>query len=30
MPMHRTALMLEESLFRSPKWVVFEPNNESL
>jgi phage tail sheath protein FI len=26
----RLALMLEESLFRGTKWVVFEPNDESL
>jgi hypothetical protein len=29
-PVRRTALMLEESLFRGTKWVVFEPNDESL
>jgi uncharacterized protein len=26
----RTALMIEESLFRGTKWVVFEPNDEPL
>jgi hypothetical protein len=26
----RTALYIEESLFRGTKWVVFEPNDESL
>lgn len=29
-PVRRTALYLEESLFRGTKWVVFEPNDESL
>jgi phage tail sheath protein FI len=29
-PVRRTALMLEESLFRGTKWVVFEPNDASL
>jgi hypothetical protein len=28
-PVRRTALMLEESLFRGTKWVVFEPNTET-
>lgn len=28
--MRRTALFLEESLFRGTKWVVFEPNDEPL
>ena len=28
--MRRTALFLEESLFRGLKWVVFEPNDEPL
>ena len=28
--MWRTALFLEESLFRGTKWVVFEPNDEPL
>jgi phage tail sheath protein FI len=27
-PVRRLALMLEESLFRGTKWVVFEPNDE--
>jgi uncharacterized protein len=27
-PVRRTALFLEESLYRSLKWVVFEPNDE--
>ncbi len=27
-PVRRTALMLEESLFRGTQWVVFEPNDE--
>ena len=26
----RTALFLEESLYRGTKWVVFEPNDEAL
>ncbi|KFB70578.1 MAG: tail sheath protein [Candidatus Accumulibacter phosphatis] len=30
MPIRRLALMLEESLFRGTKWVVFEPNDEPL
>ena len=29
-PVRRTALFLEESLFRGTKWVVFEPNDEPL
>jgi phage tail sheath protein FI len=29
-PVRRLALMLEETLFRSTKWVVFEPNDELL
>ena len=29
-PIRRLALMLEESLFRGTKWVVFEPNDEPL
>lgn len=29
-PVRRMALFIEESLFRGLKWVVFEPNNESL
>lgn len=29
-PVRRTALFLEETLFRSLKWVVFEPNDEPL
>jgi phage tail sheath protein FI len=29
-PIRRTALFLEESLFRGTKWVVFEPNDEPL
>jgi uncharacterized protein len=29
-PVRRLALFLEESLFRSLKWVVFEPNDEPL
>ena len=29
-PVRRLALYLEESLFRSLKWVVFEPNDEPL
>ncbi len=29
-PVRRTALMIEESLFRGTKWVVFEPNDEPL
>jgi phage tail sheath protein FI len=28
-PVRRLALMLEESLFRGTKWVVFEPNYET-
>lgn len=29
-PVRRTALFLEESLFRGTQWVVFEPNDEPL
>jgi phage tail sheath protein FI len=29
-PVRRTALFIEESLYRSTKWVVFEPNDEPL
>jgi phage tail sheath protein FI len=29
-PVRRTALFIEESLFQGLKWVVFEPNDESL
>jgi uncharacterized protein len=29
-PVRRTALMLEESLYRGTKWVLFEPNDERL
>jgi phage tail sheath protein FI len=29
-PVRRTALFIEESLFRGLKWVVFEPNDEPL
>jgi hypothetical protein len=29
-PVRRTALFLEESLYRGLHWVVFEPNDESL
>jgi phage tail sheath protein FI len=29
-PVRRTALFIEESLFRSTQWVVFEPNDEPL
>ena len=29
-PVRRTALYIEESLFRALKWVVFEPNDEPL
>lgn len=29
-PVRRTALYIEESLFRGSKWVVFEPNDEPL
>lgn len=29
-PIRRLTLMLEESLFRGTKWVVFEPNDEPL
>ena len=30
MPVRRTALFIEETLFRALKWVVFEPNDEPL
>lgn len=29
-PVRRTALFIEESLFRASKWIVFEPNDEPL
>jgi uncharacterized protein len=29
-PVRRTALFLEESLYRGSKWIVFEPNDEPL
>jgi phage tail sheath protein FI len=29
-PVRRTALFLEESLYRGTKWVLFEPNDEEL
>jgi phage tail sheath protein FI len=29
-PIRRLALFIEETLFRSTKWVVFEPNDEPL
>jgi phage tail sheath protein FI len=29
-PIRRTALFLEESLYRGTQWVVFEPNDEAL
>ena len=29
-PVRRTALFIEETLFRGTKWVVFEPNDEPL
>ena len=29
-PVRRTALFIEESVFRGTKWVVFEPNDEPL
>jgi phage tail sheath protein FI len=29
-PVRRTALFIEESLYRGVKWVVFEPNDEAL
>jgi phage tail sheath protein FI len=29
-PVRRTALFIEESLYRGTQWVVFEPNNEEL
>ena len=30
LPVRRTALYIEESLYRGTQWVVFEPNDESL
>ena len=30
MPVRRTALFIEESLYQGLKWVVFEPNDEPL
>ena len=30
LPVRRTALFIEESLYRGTKWVVFEPNDEPL
>lgn len=30
LPVRRTALYIEESLFRGSQWVVFEPNDEKL
>lgn len=30
LPVRRTALFIEESLYRGLQWVVFEPNDESL
>lgn len=30
LPVRRTALMLQESLYRGTQWVVFEPNDEPL
>jgi uncharacterized protein len=30
LPVRRTALFLEESLYRGTRWVVFEPNDEPL
>ena len=29
-PVRRTALFIEESLYRGTKWVIFEPNDEPL
>ena len=29
-PVRRTALFIEESLYRGSQWVVFEPNDEKL
>ena len=29
-PVRRTAMFIEESLFRGTQWVVFEPNDEPL
>jgi len=30
LPVRRTALFIEESLFRGTSWVIFEPNDEAL
>jgi uncharacterized protein len=30
LPVRRTALFLQESLYRGTQWVVFEPNDEPL
>jgi phage tail sheath protein FI len=30
LPVRRTALFIEESLYRGTQWVVFEPNDEPL
>jgi Phage tail sheath protein FI len=30
LPVRRTALYIEESLYRGTQWVVFEPNDEPL
>ena len=30
LPVRRTALFIEESIFSVTKWIVFEPNDESL
>jgi phage tail sheath protein FI len=30
LPVRRLALYIEESLYRGTKWVIFEPNDESL
>jgi phage tail sheath protein FI len=30
LPVRRTALFIEESLYRGTQWVVFEPNDETL
>ena len=30
MPVRRTTLFIEESLYRGTQWVVFEPNDEPL
>ena len=29
-PVRRTALFIEERLYRSTQWVVYEPNDEPL